>query len=140
MAVIDDLNRLAQDAVVYLTQQFGSSREGHGNGSLVVYRGRLRQALSGDWVFNTSVGTNGVEAIILSTASGTWDSNETPSGGVVVNATFTLVAGAIGPILVAVQGGQPSALFDGGTGQALQISPLLEMITLSDVIPADLSD
>lgn len=141
MALNDDLNRLAQDAVVYLTQQYSTPGSimaadgGQNNPPTVVYRGRLRQSLSGDWVFNTSVGTNGVAAIVLSTGTGSWYSNETPAGGIQVTASWMLMAGTGGPLVL---NGAP--VVDGSNGQEVQIGTLLETITLSDVIPSDLVD
>ena len=122
MAVNDDLNRLAQDAVVYLTQQL----TGQSSGSMVVYRGRLHQALTGNWVFNTSVGTNGVAAIILGPESGTWNSNDGPAGGIVVTVNFAF------------------ATFGGGLDVRGNPLPpgqqIVETVTLTDVIPADLAE
>jgi hypothetical protein len=57
MALTDDLNRLAAQDVVYLTRRFSGLSGNSGlpiGGSTEVFRGRLRQALNGDWVFNAS--------------------------------------------------------------------------------------
>jgi len=118
MAVADDLNRLTQDAVVYLTQQL----TGQSSGSMVVYRGRLHQALTGNWVFNTSLGTNGVSGIVLDPNQGAWDTNDTP-GGIEVTAVYGIFHG--GPP-------DPNA---GGV-----VPSLVETITLSDVIPPELAE
>jgi hypothetical protein len=61
MALPDDLNELAQQEVVYLTRYIA----GTGQGSTTIFRGRLHQALSSNWVFNTSIGHNGVVGIDL---------------------------------------------------------------------------
>ena len=142
MAVNDDLNRLAQDAVVYLTQRrYSTPAQGYGGGESdppsVVYRGRLHQALDNSWVFNTSVGTNGVAAITFSTATGTWNSNETAAGGIEVTASWVLIPGTAG--LLGVQG-IGGAVVDSVNGNPVGISTLVETITLSDVIPAVLAD
>ena len=122
MAVNDDLNRLAQMAVVYLTRQL----TGQDSASTVVYRGRLHQATSGNWVFNTSVGTNGVAGLILGPeSSGTWESFEGQPGGLVVTATFMLNAGGT----VVDNAGLPIP------GQRV-----VESITVREVIPPDLAE
>ena len=128
MAVADDLNRLTQDAVVYLTQQLtGNSLYGQepgmlNPGSKVVYRGRLRQAINGNWVFNTSLGTNGVSGVVLDPNQGAWNTNDTP-GGIEVTAVYGIFHG--GPP-------DPNA---GGV-----VPGLVETITLSDVIPPELAE
>jgi hypothetical protein len=85
MAVTDDLEQLAQQDVVYLTRS--------GFGPTVVYRGRLHQALSGDWVFNTSVGQNGVVGILLGGVDGSWSSNESPQAGQMVQILYPTPVG-----------------------------------------------
>jgi hypothetical protein len=142
MAVDDDLNRLAQDAVVYLTRKQSSTLpQGQGgaqnNPPAIVYRGRLRQALDGSWVFNTSVGTNGVAGITFSTATGTWGTQETPAGGIQVIASWVLIPGTQS-LLALADGSQ--GVVDQGNGQPVGIATLMETIILSDVIPADLAD
>jgi hypothetical protein len=61
MALADDLNRLAAQDVVYLMRSFAG-------GSTEVFRGRLRQALNGNWVFNAFAGQNGVVGFDLGQA------------------------------------------------------------------------
>jgi hypothetical protein len=84
VAVVDDLHKLAALDVVFLTRTFagtpGLPRE--------VHRGRLHQALGGDWVFNASTGVNGVVGFMLGLVDNTWDSNETPDQGIVVTAPY----------------------------------------------------
>jgi len=123
MAVNDDLDRLTQDAVVYLTRQL----VGHGQGSTVVYRGRVHQAESGNWVFNTSVGTNGVAGIILGRpdTAGSWESANGEPLGTVVTITYILDAGA--PVV-------------DNAGLPVPGQQITEAITLTDVIPPDLAE
>jgi len=80
MAVTDDLEQLAQQDVVYLTRS--------GFGPTIVYRGRLHRALSGDWVFNTSVGQNGVVGILLGGVNNDWSSSESPQAGQMVQILY----------------------------------------------------
>jgi len=98
MAVADDLKQLSAEEVLYLTLTRWAVPPpdlnlGQGvmlaQGPMVVYRGRLRQALSGNWVFDTSVGTNGVTALLLGAVAGTWASTDTPAGGLHVTITDT---------------------------------------------------
>lgn len=84
MAVVDDLKRLADLDVVYLTQSFVAF-EGWPR---VVYRGRLRQSLGGEWLFFASTDQNGVLGFGLGLPTGTWSSSETPRTGIRVNAMF----------------------------------------------------
>jgi hypothetical protein len=113
MAVIDDLNRLAGQDVVYLTR----SLSGSSTGSAEVFRGRLREALSGDWVFITSTGQNGVAGIFLGPQLPSWTSSESPESGLQINITTPLVQAEIP-----------------------QFTPLNEVIVLTSVVPADLAD
>jgi hypothetical protein len=57
-----------------------------------VYRGRIRQALDGSWVFITSVGQNGVIAIMLGPEQDAWSSAETPASGLQVTASFVALS------------------------------------------------
>ena len=78
MATIDDVNRLAAQDVVYFTRNF--------NGYTVeVFRGRLRQSLSGTWVFNSSTGQNGAVGFMLGFVGQNWTSSESPQTGIVIN-------------------------------------------------------
>jgi hypothetical protein len=117
MALPDDLNRFAQFDVAYLTLGIGRLGVEVQTSSTIVFRGRLHQALSGNWVFNTSTGQNGVAGIILGTPGGNWTSVETPAGGLQITITNALV--------------NLAGLPGGGGGVA-------ETITLMSVIPADL--
>ena len=118
MALPDDLNRFAQLDVAYLTIAI-SPLATEIPASTIIFRGRLHQALSGNWVFNTSTGQNGVAGIILGTPGGNWTSVETPAGGLQITITNALV--------------NLAGLPGGGGGVA-------ETITLMSVIPADLAD
>src|SRR5439155_17076096 len=66
-------------------------------GSTEVFRGRLRQALNGDWVFNASTGQNGVVGFLLG-GVGNWSSSESPATGLQITMTF-LVLQPVGPVL-----------------------------------------
>jgi hypothetical protein len=77
MALPDDLNQLAQQDVVYLTWVVGPA-------PTTIFRGRLHQALSGNWVFNTSTGQNGVAGMVLGPLAANWSSVNTPAGGLQV--------------------------------------------------------
>jgi hypothetical protein len=90
MAVSDDLNRLAaQDVVYFLRYTYGggppSARE--------VFRGRLRQSLTSQWVFNASTGQNGVVGFILGGVGPTWSSSESPSSGIQVTINNAILSG-----------------------------------------------
>jgi hypothetical protein len=109
MALPDDLNKLAAQDVVYLTRRI------MGLGLTEVFRGRLRQALSGNWVFNASTGQNGVVGFVLgNVGQNLWNSAETPAGGIQIVITFQLapVAGVT----------------------------IIEVINLTSVIPTDFTD
>lgn len=85
MAVEDDVRRLAAEDVLYLSLYFvGSAIEQQP--PAVVYRGRLRQALSGNWIFDPSTGTNGVAGVALGPVlATTWGSSESPATGLQVS-------------------------------------------------------
>lgn len=61
-------------------------------------QGRLRQALSGDWVFNASTGQNGVVGFMLGSVGSNWNSSESPATGLQITITFQLAATAPNPI------------------------------------------
>ena len=111
MALPDDLKQLAQQDVIYLTTIIQV------DGALplptTVYRGRLHQALSGNWVFNTSTGQNGVAGIDLGPQTPEWSSAETPAGGLQVTITYAMLK-------------TPTAA--------------VNRVTLTNVIPTDLAD
>jgi hypothetical protein len=76
MASADEMRRLADEDVVYLSRWLSAPELGgvggvgsFGNGKTEVIQGRLRQALTGDWVFNVS-GPNGVVGLVLGQESG----------------------------------------------------------------------
>lgn len=114
MAVPDDLNRLAAQDVVYLTKRFASG------GVTEVFRGRVRQALSGNWVFNASTGQNGVIGFILGFPNQNWSSSESPGSGLQV----TIVVPAFGVFIP----------------QQQQQQTLEDFIVLTTVIPPDFTD
>ena len=119
MAVIDDLNRLAAQDVVYLTNNMNAAAGG-GAVATEVFRGRLRQALNGNWVFNASTGQNGVVGFDLGGVGGAgsqWNSAESPATGIQVTIDYTV--------------NQSNPPFTTG---------LMEHVTLTNVIPADFSE
>ena len=107
MAVIDDMNRLAALDVVYLRRSFGISSE--------VFRGRLRQSLTGTWVFNTSTGQNGAVGFTLGGVGQNWNSGESPASGIQVSITNTLF-------------------------QAPNLPTMYEWITLTSIIPTEFQE
>jgi hypothetical protein len=112
MALNDDLNKLAAQDVVYLTRTLGDS-----NQPTEVFRGRLRQALNGDWVFNASTGQNGMVGFVLGNANSSWTSSESPAAGMQVTMPFEVML--------------PTPLGGGG---------LSEVIVVTTVIPSDFTD
>jgi hypothetical protein len=106
MAVSDDLTRLAaQD--VYLTRSI------LGASLTEVFRGRLRQALNGNWVFNSSMANqNETVGLDLGPIGSTWSSSESPLGGIQISISY--VAG--------------------------QVPATAQNILLTGVIPADFAD
>jgi hypothetical protein len=112
MALIDDLNRLAAQDVVYLSRTLL-------NGPTEVLRGRLRQALNGNWVFNASTGQNGAVGFDLGPAGAggnQWSSSESPAGGIQVFISYS-----------------PPPPMGGGP-------PFTENILLTTLIPQDFAD
>jgi len=130
MALTDDLNKLAAQDVVYLTRTSTLIVPGLGagpavNGSTEVFRGRLRQALNGDWVFNASTGQNGVVGFILGAVGGqsSWSSSESPATGLQITVTFAF------PIAIMLMG---------QTGPTQ--GTINEVIVLTSLIPTDFAD
>jgi hypothetical protein len=113
MALSDDLNQLAQQEVVYLSRILLATGTGGGTGSTTIFRGRLHQALNGNWVFNTSTGQNGVAGIDLGQLGPNWSSSNTPAGGLLINISNQILSGTV-------------SLYEG--------------INLMSVIPEDLAD
>jgi hypothetical protein len=105
MALSDDLSRLAAQDVVYLSRYFMVNLPG----ATEVFRGRLRQALDGNWVFNASTGQNGVVGFNLGQPGTNWSSSESPGAGIQVSITIN---------------------------QMVPGQPLVERILLTNVIPA----
>ncbi len=125
MAVSDDLNRLAAQDVVYLTRTLSVGAGGQGNGSTEVFRGRLREALNGDWVFHASAGQNGVVGFMLGgVGQNSWGSSESPATGLQITITFALSMMLMGP---------------GGMAAMMQ-GTMNEVIVLTTLIPTDLTD
>ena len=112
MALTDDLNKLAAQDVVYITRRVGG-------GSAEVFRGRVRQALSGNWVFNASTGQNGVVGFILGFPNQNWNSGESPSTGLQVTISQQVFA-----VFIPNQ----------------QQQTLNEFIILTTLIPTDFTD
>jgi hypothetical protein len=83
MATSDEMRRLAEHDVVYLSKRLSGGAMGGMMGlpgKAEVIQGRLRQALTGDWVFNVS-GQNGIVGLVLGQESG-WTWSETPAQGI----------------------------------------------------------
>jgi hypothetical protein len=84
MATTDEMRRLAEHDVVYLSRRLSGASYGGigmgGSGKTEVIQGRLRQALTGERVFNVS-GQNGVVGLVLGQESG-WAWSETPAQGI----------------------------------------------------------
>ena len=107
MAVTDEqVKRLAADDVVYLTRSISNLLF-----PTEVFRGRLRQALNGNWVFNSSIGgQNGTVGFDLGPVSqNTWQFAEAPATGIQITIIY------------------PAA-------------PAQETVVLGDLIPADFAD
>ncbi len=126
MAIEDDLKSLAAEDVLYLSRFLhatgGMGVPGIQNlGSTEVLRGRLRQALSGDWVFNAATGQNGVVGLILGGVDGNWTSTETPAAGIQVVINRPVAEWPPVPPMMILQ-------------------TVNESITLSSVIPVDFAD
>jgi len=123
MALTDDLNRLAAQDIVYLTRTFSAmpmGMAGGGPGSTEVFRGRLRQALDGNWVFNASTGQNGVVGFMLGSVNpNSWNSSESPASGLQVTITFNVFV-----VMVPTQ----------------QLQAMTEVIVLTTLIPTDFAD
>ena len=98
MAVDDDVKRLAALDIVYLTRSHIAYV--YGEEGVVgpppppaeTFQGRLRQELSGEWVFTTATGHSGVVGFSLGRLGGPaeWASSESPEGGLVVRVSFLL--------------------------------------------------
>jgi hypothetical protein len=85
MAVVDDLNRLAAEDIVYLQYSLG------GEGPpMAAYRGRLRQSLNGEWVFVASADQSGVIGFVLGPIGSEWESSESPDEGITISLTRAL--------------------------------------------------
>ncbi len=90
-------------------------------GSTEVFRGRLRQALNGNWVFNASTGQNGVVGFMLgSSVNATWSSSESPASGLQVTIPLAMNLGSFTSVGMA--------------------GSLNEVIVLTNVIPTDFTD
>jgi hypothetical protein len=128
MAVIDDLNKLAAQDVVYLTRTLSVGAGGMGNGSTEVFRGRLREALNGDWVFHASTGQNGAVGFILGgVGQNSWSSSESPAAGLQITVTFQLSITLMGGMGMPGMGGPMQGMMN-------------EVIVLTTLIPTDFAD
>lgn len=94
----DDLQKLAAEDVVYLSKTLTPAIGSPAEVSTEVFRRRLRQALSGEWVFNASTGQNGAIGVILGQVE-TWSasSSESPVTGIVVTLQ-KLIGGGSGTV------------------------------------------
>jgi hypothetical protein len=86
MAVQDDLKRLAAEDILYLSHSWSVSFTPPGP-TAFWYRGRLRQASDGSWVFQTFTGEEGVYGITMGSVGNNWSSSESPTTGLVVTIT-----------------------------------------------------
>lgn len=132
MAIADHLKSLAAENVVYLVRRMG----GWGDQQLEVFRGRLRQTVQGEWVFTTGTGQNGVVGLTLGQVQQgmgeqDWTSAETPDRGIEVTIPLVLASRQHIPIF------DPST---GSTSGAVDIPPVIQPVTLTTVIPSDLTE
>jgi hypothetical protein len=86
MAVLDDLRRLAAEDIVYHSYSL-SENSGVAGPTVFWYRGRLRQASDGSWVFQTFTGGEGAYGITMGGVGSNWSSSESPSSGLVITIT-----------------------------------------------------
>lgn len=120
MALSDDLKTLADEDVLYLTWTLSpvveESLPNPGPPSpVLVYRGRLRQAISGNWIFDSSTGASGATGLLLGTENISWTSAESPASGLQVTIAWPL---------------------DAPTGVELTMQ---QVVVIGTVIPADLA-
>jgi hypothetical protein len=88
MAVADEqVKRLAGQDVVYLTRSMSIPNSSYPQ---EVFRGRLIQALNGNWVFNSSIaGQNGTVGFDLGPVTqNTWTFAETPATGIQITINY----------------------------------------------------
>jgi hypothetical protein len=81
VAVGDDRNRLAAQDVVFLTRAL-SAAASESRAVTEVFRGKLRQAPNGDWVFTASTDQNGVVGFVLGSVAPSWTSSESSTTGI----------------------------------------------------------
>ena len=120
MALSDDLKTLADEDVLYLTWTLSPVvEESLPNPGppppVLVYRGRLRQAISGNWIFDSSTGASGATGLVLGTENISWTSAESPASGLQVTIAWPL---------------------DAPTGVELTMQ---QVVVIGTVIPADLA-
>lgn len=99
MAVSDDLKTLADQDVLYLTWTLTPVvEESLPNPGppppILVYRGRLRQAISGNWIFDSSTGASGATGLLLGQENISWVSSESPASGLEVTIAWELATPA----------------------------------------------
>jgi hypothetical protein len=118
VAVLDDLRGMAAEDFVYLSRSIGETsamQMGTGDGFTSVYRGRIRQATDGGWVFSAFTGQNGLVGLVLGQIDQGWNSTPTTAG----NATVTIIR----PVM---------QFMDPSTQMGVT---LVESIVLSEAIP-----
>ncbi len=120
MALNDDLKTLADEDVLYLTWTLNpvveESLPDPGPPSpVLVYRGRLRQAISGNWIFDSSTGASGAAGLLLGTENISWTSAESPASGLQVTIVWPLA-----------------------TPEGVEIT-MQQVVVIGTVIPADLA-
>jgi hypothetical protein len=90
LALADVMARLAALDVAYLKRYGGE----YDVSPVEWFRGRLRQALDGTWVFNTFAGQNGVVGVELGLVDTNWWSNTLPSDAAIeVHIDYTRIFG-----------------------------------------------
>jgi hypothetical protein len=120
MALNDDLKTLANQDVLYLTWTLTpvvetSLPDPGPLPPLLVYRGRLRQAISGNWIFDSSTGVSGAIGLLLGAENISWLSSESPAAGLQLTISWPLATPA-------------------GVESTMQ-----QVVVISTVIPADLA-
>jgi hypothetical protein len=96
MAVADDLQKLAALDVCYLSATWVTIPP------VMLLQGRLRETVTGDWVFSTSLGQSGVVGFDLGAPTAAWTSSESPATGLQVIANYILPSASTGPPLQSV--------------------------------------
>jgi hypothetical protein len=114
MAVLDDVKRLAAEDFVFLSHSAVFRSPG---GDAVApaarfwYRGRLRQAGDGSWVFQPVTDTDGFFGIALGVVDGSWTSQESPGVGILINIIHQVLI-TTPAMLIGAAGAQPVTFFE----------------------------